>query len=105
MKEEIAKECSTANQLKSALDDRSVETRLASARQELDAKKTRITAEIKRLQQELSDVEVAITANNADAEKLTDGKRQLSSKLKTSLMRIRSLHKGLITVPSNLIGR
>ncbi|WVZ49932.1 hypothetical protein U9M48_001247, partial [Paspalum notatum var. saurae] len=97
LQEEIIKECSTANKFKLALDDQTTETSLSSAWQELEAKMTQLTEEIKRLQQELADVEAAIAANNVEVKKTADSKRQLSMDLKASLSHIHSMNTGLIS--------
>ncbi|WVZ93756.1 hypothetical protein U9M48_039713, partial [Paspalum notatum var. saurae] len=49
LKDEITKECVAANQFKANLDDNSEEARLKASRQTLDAKRKKITDEIKRL--------------------------------------------------------
>ncbi|WVZ84880.1 hypothetical protein U9M48_031852, partial [Paspalum notatum var. saurae] len=96
LKEEITKECVVANQFKADLDDNSEEVRLKASRQVLDAKRMKITDEIKRLGEELSRVDSAILANDASVKMLADNKQKLSISLKASIARIRELNKGLI---------
>ncbi|WVZ63698.1 hypothetical protein U9M48_013311, partial [Paspalum notatum var. saurae] len=96
LKEEITKECVAANQFKADLDDNSEEARLKASRQALDAKRMKITNEIKRLEEELSQVDAAILANDAGVKMLVDNKQKLSISLKASIARIRELNKGLI---------
>ena len=96
LKEEITKECVAANQFKADLDDKSEEARLKTCRQALDAKRTKITEEIKRLEEELSRVDAAILANDAGVKPLADNKQKLSTSLKASIARIRDLNKGLV---------
>ncbi|WVZ81064.1 hypothetical protein U9M48_028489 [Paspalum notatum var. saurae] len=96
LKEEITKECVAANQFKVDLDDNSEEARLKASRQALDAKKMKITDEIKRLEEELSRVDAAILANDAGMKMLADNKQKLSTSLKASIACIRELNKGLI---------
>ncbi|WVZ89706.1 hypothetical protein U9M48_036075, partial [Paspalum notatum var. saurae] len=96
LKDEITKECVAANQFKANLDDNSEEARLKASRQTLDAKRKKITDEIKHLEEELSQVDVAILANDASMKMLADNKQKLSISLKASIARIRKLNKGLI---------
>ncbi|WVZ93736.1 hypothetical protein U9M48_039693 [Paspalum notatum var. saurae] len=96
LKEEITKECVAANQFKANLDDNSEEVQLKASRQTLDAKRMKITDEIKRLEEELSQVDAAILANDASMKMLADNKQKLSISLKASIARIRELNKGLI---------
>ncbi|WVZ51591.1 hypothetical protein U9M48_002722, partial [Paspalum notatum var. saurae] len=94
LKEEITKECAAANQFKADLDNDSEEARLRTSRQALDAKRMKITEEIKRLEEELSRVGAAILANDAGVQMLPDNKQKLSTSLKTSIARIRELNTG-----------
>ncbi|WVZ58212.1 hypothetical protein U9M48_008500 [Paspalum notatum var. saurae] len=96
LKEEITEECTTANQFKADMDDNSEEARLKTSRQALDAKRMKITEEIKRLEEELSWVDTAILANDAGVKMLADNKQKLSTSLKASIAHIRELNKGLI---------
>ncbi|WVZ51559.1 hypothetical protein U9M48_002694 [Paspalum notatum var. saurae] len=96
LKEEITKECVVANQFKANLDDNSEEAQLKASRQTLDAKRMKITDEIKRLEEELSQVDAAILANDVSVKMLVDNKQKLSISLKDSIARIRELNKGLI---------
>ncbi|KAJ1257293.1 hypothetical protein BS78_K109100 [Paspalum vaginatum] len=96
LKKEIAKECAAANQLKAALDDQSVSERLLPTKEKLDAKNIKLNEEIKRLQQELSEVKAAIVANTTDMEKIATEKQPLSTMLKTNLSRIHLLNKSLV---------
>ncbi|WVZ70097.1 hypothetical protein U9M48_018793, partial [Paspalum notatum var. saurae] len=91
LKDKITKECVAAN-----LDNNSEEVRLKASRQMLDAKRMKITDEIKRLEEELSQVDTAILANDASVKMLADNKQKLSISLKASIARIRELNKGLI---------
>ncbi|WVZ80832.1 hypothetical protein U9M48_028279, partial [Paspalum notatum var. saurae] len=96
LKEEITKECAVANQFKADLDNNSEEARMKTSRQALDAKRMKITEEIKRLEEELSRVDAAILANDAGMKMLADNKQKLSTSLKASVACIRELNKGLI---------
>jgi len=100
LREEITKVCAAANQFKANLDDDSEEVRLKTSRAALDARRTKITDEIKRLKEELSQVDAAIQANEASVKTLADNKQKLSMSLKGSIARIRELNKSL-TVGSN----
>ena len=66
------------------------------SRQALDAKRMKITDKIKRLEEELSQVDAAIQANDASMKTLTNNKQKLSMSLKGSIARIRELNKSLI---------
>ena len=70
--------------------------RLKTSRRALDAKRMKITEEIKRLEEELSRVDAAILANDASMETLVDNKQKLSTSLKASIAHIHELNKGLI---------
>ena len=70
--EEITKACAAAIQFKADLDDDSEEARLKMSRQVLDAKRVKIGDEIKRLEEELSQVDAAILANDASMKTLVD---------------------------------
>ncbi|WVZ75976.1 hypothetical protein U9M48_023987 [Paspalum notatum var. saurae] len=96
LKDEITKECVAANLFKANLDNNSEEARLKASRQTLNAKRMKITDEIKRLEEELSQVDTAILANDASVKMLADNKQKLSISLKASIARIRELNKGLI---------
>ncbi|WVZ93361.1 hypothetical protein U9M48_039348 [Paspalum notatum var. saurae] len=72
LKEEITKTCAAANQFKADLDDDTEEARLKTCRQTLDARRVKITDEIKRLEEELSQVDAAIQANDASMKTLVD---------------------------------
>ena len=56
----------------------------------------KITEEIKCLEEELSQVDTAILANDAGVKALADNKQKLSTSLKASIARIRELNKGLV---------
>ncbi|WVZ93833.1 hypothetical protein U9M48_039787, partial [Paspalum notatum var. saurae] len=98
LKEEITKECVAVNQFKANLYDNSEQAQLKAFGQMLDAKRMKITDEIKRLEEELSQVDAAILANDASVKMLADNKQKLSISLKASIARIRELNKGLIIV-------
>ncbi|WVZ89912.1 hypothetical protein U9M48_036260 [Paspalum notatum var. saurae] len=96
LKEEITKECAAANQFKADLYDNNEEAQLKASRQAFDAKKMKITEEIKRLKEELSRVDTVILVNDVGVKMLADNKQKLSTSLKASIARIRELNKGLI---------
>ncbi|WVZ52403.1 hypothetical protein U9M48_003461, partial [Paspalum notatum var. saurae] len=96
LKEEITKECVAANQFKADLDDNSEEARLKASRKALDAKRMKITEEIKHQEEDLSRVDTTILANDAGVKMLADNKQKLSTSLKASIARIRERNKGLI---------
>jgi chromosome segregation ATPase len=101
LKEQITNECSAANQLKAKMDDSSTKDRLEKALEDLNEKKTELTKEIKRLQEELSKVDTAIENTKTALDEDALAKQELAFELKANLANLRSLQKNLVTGPED----
>jgi len=96
LREEIAKECAAANQHKAALDDNRAHEQLQLDKRKLEARKTHLAEQLKRLQQKIFETNAEIKAADARLVEIDESKKGLAAKLKEDMAHIRSLSKKLV---------